>query len=115
MEIDLAVSDGIALVTLNAPDRRNAITPEMAQHLINVLDGVDADSNVGAIVLTGLGRGFCAGADLSTLAANGDDPLADANYAGMTTIYASFRRFGGMRADTVGATLGPWPQKSRAA
>ena len=60
-----AVEDGIATITLNRPDKLNAFTGKMAQELIAAFDATDADDNVGAVIVTGAGRGFCAGADLS--------------------------------------------------
>jgi enoyl-CoA hydratase/carnithine racemase len=61
--------DGIATITLNRPDRLNAINSEIGQELIKVLDEVDADPDVRAVILTGAGRAFCAGADLKAGAA----------------------------------------------
>ncbi|WP_067680112.1 enoyl-CoA hydratase-related protein [Nocardia miyunensis] len=59
----------IAVVRLNRPDRLNAFTDEMGERLIAVFDETDADDTVRAVVITGTGRAFCAGADL---AAGGD-------------------------------------------
>ncbi|MGH7802713.1 MAG: enoyl-CoA hydratase-related protein, partial [Candidatus Binatia bacterium] len=61
------VENGVALVTLNRPDRLNAWTPEMVTRYFDLLDGAAADRNVRAIVVTGAGRGFCAGADMQAL------------------------------------------------
>ena len=58
------VEDHVLTITLNRPDRLNAFTPTMGRELIEALDLADADDDVRAIVLTGAGRGFCAGADL---------------------------------------------------
>jgi enoyl-CoA hydratase/carnithine racemase len=58
------VADGIATVTLNRPDRMNAFTPQMMMDLIEVFDETDADDAVKVVIVTGAGRGFCAGADL---------------------------------------------------
>jgi len=57
-------SDGIMTVTLNRPDRLNAFTVQMARDWFTVLDDIDADDDVRAVIVTGAGRGFCAGADL---------------------------------------------------
>jgi enoyl-CoA hydratase/carnithine racemase len=62
------VSDGIALITLNRPDRLNALVPGMGEVYANLLRRADADPEVRAIVVTGAGRGFCSGADLTVLA-----------------------------------------------
>lgn len=56
--------DGIALVTLNRPDRLNAITSTMIEELDRVVGAVDLDPDLRAVILTGAGRGFCAGLDL---------------------------------------------------
>ena len=63
-QIRYDVVDGIATVTLNRPDRLNAFTGVMAGELIDAFDRIDATDAVRAVVLTGAGRGFCAGADL---------------------------------------------------
>jgi enoyl-CoA hydratase/carnithine racemase len=59
------VADGIATVTLNRPDKLNAVDTRMINELIAVADQVDADDAVRAVIVTGAGRAFCAGADLS--------------------------------------------------
>lgn len=58
------VSDRIATVTLNRPDAMNATTDEMYQELQALLGTIATDDGVGCVILTGAGRGFCAGADL---------------------------------------------------
>jgi enoyl-CoA hydratase/carnithine racemase len=63
-EIRYELADHVLTITLNRPDRLNAFTPTMAGELIEALDRADADDEVRAIVVTGAGRGFCAGADL---------------------------------------------------
>jgi len=59
------VDDGIATVTMNRPDMLNAFTGVMLDEIIDVIDRTDADDDVRAVIFTGAGRGFCAGADLS--------------------------------------------------
>ena len=63
------VADGIATITLNRPDRLNAFTSQIMVDMIAAFDAIDADDEVRAVIVTGAGRGFCAGADL---AAGGD-------------------------------------------
>lgn len=58
-------ADGIATITLNRPDRLNAFTGQMMADMIAAFDLSDADDDVRAVIVTGAGRGFCAGADLS--------------------------------------------------
>ena len=59
------VQDGIATVTLNRPAQLNAFTPQMRDDLVAALDRTDADDAVRVVIVTGAGRAFCAGADLS--------------------------------------------------
>jgi enoyl-CoA hydratase/carnithine racemase len=63
-QITAETADGVLTITLNRPDRLNAWTPIMGQELIAAFDAADADDDVRAIIVTGAGRGFCAGADL---------------------------------------------------
>src|SRR5215212_12085986 len=63
-EIRYEVADHVLTITLNRPDRLNAFTPTMGRELIDAFDRADADDGVRAVVVTGEGRGFCAGADL---------------------------------------------------
>jgi enoyl-CoA hydratase/carnithine racemase len=55
----------VRVLTMNRPEKRNALNAELAKGLLAALRAADADESVGAIVLTGAGQGFCAGADLS--------------------------------------------------
>ena len=61
--------DSIATITLNAPDKLNAISFKMRESLIKVIDDIGKDDSIKAVILTGAGRGFCAGADLTELTA----------------------------------------------
>ncbi len=61
--------DGIAWLTLNRPDRLNAFSPAMLQGLAEALQRLRRDASVGAVVITGAGRGFCAGGDVKTMPA----------------------------------------------
>jgi enoyl-CoA hydratase/carnithine racemase len=63
-EIRYSVADGVLTVTLDRPDRLNAFTRTMQSELIDAFDRADADDGVRAVVVTGAGRAFCAGADL---------------------------------------------------
>ena len=63
--LDYAVSDGILTLTLDRPDELNAFTVEMANELVAAFERASADDDVRAVVVTGRGRAFCAGMDLS--------------------------------------------------
>ena len=63
-EITYEVDGRVATVTLNRPERLNAYTPTMHTELVAAFDAADADDDVRAVIVTGAGRGFCAGADL---------------------------------------------------
>ncbi|MEU1185572.1 enoyl-CoA hydratase-related protein [Streptomyces sp. NPDC005820] len=67
-----ATDNHVAILTLNRPEALNAITPDLREHLIQSFSEASADPAVRAVVLTGAGRGFCAGADLRGGAAGGD-------------------------------------------
>jgi len=74
------VKDGVALLTLNRPDRLNALSPAMLEALLEALPRLAADAEVGVVVLTGSGRGFCAGGDVKAMAdcaLSGGDTLED--------------------------------------
>lgn len=68
-DLVLATRHGaVQLLTLNRPHRLNAWTPELEDEYFALLDEAEADTDVGAVVVTGAGKGFCAGADLGNLA-----------------------------------------------
>ena len=59
--------DEVVVLTLNRPEKLNAWTPRMSAELTDAIEAADADASVGAVVVTGAGRGFCAGADISAV------------------------------------------------
>src|SRR5713226_8024840 len=59
-----AVGDGIATLTLHRPERLNAVNAAMLNEIVAALDAADGDDGVRAVIVTGAGRAFCAGADL---------------------------------------------------
>src|SRR3954452_229009 len=62
------IEDGVAVLTMNRPERRNAFSPEMVQALARTLAAVEVDDSVGAVLLTGAGGAFCAGGDVKMMA-----------------------------------------------
>ena len=81
-QISLDVADGIATLTMDRPEALNAFTGTMLHEMIAAFDEIDADDAVRAVVVTGRGRAFCAGADMSsggaTFSRGGSDVVSDA-------------------------------------
>jgi enoyl-CoA hydratase len=98
--------DGVAVLTLDAPKRRNALTVAMASELVAACEELDADGSVGAVVVRGAGGFFCAGGDRATLAEAGRDPAAPEAYAGIGAVYRSFARVGELEPPTIAAVRG---------
>jgi enoyl-CoA hydratase len=92
------IADGVATVTLDDPDRRNALNATMVDEIIAIFDAIEADSAVGAVVVTGRGSAFCAGADLSHLGSSRRD--------GLRHIYQGFLRVGRSPLPTIAAVNG---------
>ncbi|GIS65840.1 MAG: hypothetical protein CM1200mP4_1880 [Rhodospirillaceae bacterium] len=63
-----SLSDGIATLTMNPPESLNALSGEMMENLLEALPRLAKDPNVGAVVITGAGRAFCAGGDVKAMA-----------------------------------------------
>jgi len=105
-EVLLEVVGAVAIVTLNAPDRRNALTPAMADELIATFDEVDSRADVGALVIRAVGKSFCAGGGIATLTSACKDSAAPEAYEGMGKIYDSFYRLGQVKVPTVAAVPG---------
>lgn len=79
-QIRYDVDDGILTITLSRPDKLNAFTPLMMTELLAAFDAADADDDVRVVIMTGEGRAFCAGADLS-----GGGKAFDAEHRGVTS------------------------------
>src|ERR1700748_368863 len=89
----------VALITVNDPDRRNAVNDEMSQQLRAAVERAEADSDVHAVVVTGAGKAFCAGADLSALGSAAEE--------GLLRIYDGFMAVGKCTLPTIAAVNGP--------
>jgi len=98
--------DGIAVMTMRAPERRNALTVEMAHAMFEACETIDADSDIGAVIVTGEGSYFCAGGDRGTLAAAGKDPADPDIYRDIGVIYNAFARVGALEPPTIAAIRG---------
>lgn len=93
-----SVTDRVALVTVNDPDRRNAVTDAMSAQLRAAVERAEADENVHALVITGAGKAFCAGADLSALGSAAEE--------GLLRIYDGFMAIANCALPTVAAVNG---------
>lgn len=105
-DVSVETRDGVAVLTMTAGDRRNALTFEMADDIIAACERIDADASVGAVVVQGSGGYFCSGAHRSTLAGAGTDPAKPDLYDQMTSIYECFARVGELQAPVVAAVVG---------
>ncbi|BDB44316.1 enoyl-CoA hydratase [Mycobacterium kiyosense] len=95
----LEVDSGVALITVNDPDRRNAVTDEISAGLRRAVGDAQNDQRVHAVIVTGAGKAFCAGADLSA--------LGSAAEAGLRNLYDGFIAVAECRLPTVAAVNGP--------
>ena len=80
--IQFQVEGGIATLTLNRPDKRNAMSDAMRSEFIHALEQVHADKTIRALVLTGAGKGFCAGGDISGMERRMNAPAGEVGFNG---------------------------------
>ncbi|MDP3493465.1 MAG: crotonase/enoyl-CoA hydratase family protein [Hyphomonadaceae bacterium] len=92
---DFKVTDGVAVATFNRPDKMNTFTPVVMREMLQLFDITDADDAIRAVVITGSGRAFCAGAELGV--AGGDTFNYAKRAAGDEIIQNGIRRDGGGR------------------
>ena len=118
--ITVEVADGVATLTLNQPERRNALTLPMVDEIVDAFDGFERGEDVGAVIVTGAGSAFCAGADLGHLggggagsggagggsAGSGGAGGGGAAGGGMRTIYEGFLRVARSTLPTLAAVNG---------
>jgi 2-(1,2-epoxy-1,2-dihydrophenyl)acetyl-CoA isomerase len=106
-DVEVSRAGPVATVTLNRPERLNALTGESFDLLRAELEVLAGDDAVRAVVLTGAGRGFCAGGDLSTLAGTSDPGDADAIRERMGRLTRITPLLHGMPKPTIAAVNGP--------
>jgi len=92
------VENHVALVTINDPERRNAVTAEISAGLRAAVDAAEANTDVHALIVTGAGKAFCAGADLTA--------LGEATEDGLRTIYDGFLAVADCTLPTIAAVNG---------
>ncbi|MBU3685605.1 MAG: enoyl-CoA hydratase, partial [Mycobacterium sp.] len=93
-----ALADRVVVITVNDPDRRNAVTEAMSSELRDAVQRAESDSQAHAVIITGAGKAFCAGADLSALGAATDQ--------GLERIYAGFMAVARCALPTIAAVNG---------
>jgi enoyl-CoA hydratase len=98
--------DQVAVITLAAPERRNALTQEMTDAVLEACDRIDADTSIGAALLRSLGPSFCAGADRELLRQAGEDPFADSSKAFMSGAHECFARISELSVPSIAAVRG---------
>jgi enoyl-CoA hydratase len=96
----------VAVVTLDDPQRRNVLSGPLVAAIAGAFDELEADGSVGAVVLTGAGDAFCAGADLGDLGAGGQ-AAEEQRAAHLREIYAGFVRVARSKLPSVAAVNGP--------
>jgi len=87
--------DGVAVITLNRPERLNAFTEQMRDDLIAAFDHTDRDDDVRVVIVTGAGRGFCAGSDLAGGGSTFDFAAGESDHAGNAMWVGDVHRDGG--------------------
>jgi enoyl-CoA hydratase len=100
--IDVAVDAGVARVMLNDAERRNILSGALVRELVAAFDELETDSGVSAVVVTGSGPVFCAGADLADLQA-----ATRGDVAGVELVYEGFLRVARSTLPTIAAVNGP--------
>lgn len=105
-EVEVEIVDGVAVLSLQAPERRNALRPQTAWELVQACETIDADDAVGAVVVRGEGGYFCAGADRAVLSGAGADPAEEHAFAEMGVVYQAFVRVGQLAPPTIAAVRG---------
>lgn len=103
--ITMHTEGAVAVLTVDAPDVRNALTPEMATEMIAHCDAIDADPAIGAAVVRGANGTFCSGADRRRWVA-GADQSEDHTYRALGLVYQAFMRVGVLTVPTVAAVRG---------
>lgn len=80
--IDLKITDSVATITFNRPDKRNAMSDDMRTEFIHALEHVADDKAIKALILTGAGKGFCAGGDISGMQKRMNAPVGEVGFNG---------------------------------
>jgi enoyl-CoA hydratase len=106
VRLEAGETAGVLVLTLDDPDRRNALSPRMMAELIDAVASVSADRSARVLVVTGAGSAFCAGGDLSAMFGRADRAVSEIR-SELHTVYDSFLRVGRLPIPTIAAVNGP--------
>lgn len=104
--IEFELQDGLARITLNRPDSLNSFTTQMHEEMRSILDIIEADTSLRCLLITGNGRGFCAGQDLNDRAVSPTDGPRDLSDSIETNYNPMIRRFGALPVPVICAVNG---------
>jgi enoyl-CoA hydratase len=105
-QVELEVESHVATITLNDPERRNALDVESARRVLEICDEIARDPDVGAAVVRGAGGTFCSGAVRDLLKRAGEDPAEPERFDSVGAVYDAFVRIGELPVPTVAAVRG---------
>ncbi|MGH9031290.1 MAG: enoyl-CoA hydratase-related protein, partial [Acidimicrobiia bacterium] len=97
----------VAVLTIDDPERRNALTPALVDEIVAAVEAADGDDGVGALVVTGAPPAFCSGADVGKLAAVGEKRRSESSGEDLRGVYEGFLRVLRSPLPTVAAVNGP--------
>ena len=104
-QVHLERQGGVAVLTVDNPDVKNGLTPEMGYAIAELCDEIEGDASLGAAVVRGAGGTFCSGADRRRWTA-GADQAEDTVYKELGAVYSAFRRIGTLAVPTIAAVRG---------
>ncbi|MPZ00479.1 MAG: enoyl-CoA hydratase/isomerase family protein [Actinophytocola sp.] len=104
-QVLLHCQDGVAVLTVDSPEVKNGLTPEMGVELAALCEDIDADKNIGAAVVMGAGGTFCSGADRRRWNPSGDQ-AEDSVFKESGAVYGAFKRVGSLGVPMIAAVRG---------
>lgn len=105
-EVHLEIDDHVAVLSIDGPRTRNSLDVPAAREIVRYCDEIDANLDVGAVVLRAEGPSFCSGANRELLASVGKDPTDSSAFNDLGSIYQAFVRVGRLEPPTVAAVTG---------
>ena len=105
-QVELEVESHVATITLNDPERRNALDVDSARRVLEICDEIERNPDVGAAVVRGAGGTFCSGAVRELLKRAGEDPAEPERFDSVGAVYDAFVGIGELPVPTVAAVRG---------